>query len=162
MDKVIVTGLLAVGAVTVAVAAILALAPSISRSSQSVAESTRAAADRMGTNIEIIAVAVDSNGETIDAWVKNVGVARIDAIYKSDLFLIQRGTRFESLPYSGDTPGPKFWYGDLQESGDSWSRGDTLHVTARLPTAEKVLANIDYVLGMSTPNGISAYRTFAK
>ena len=73
MDKVIVTGLLVIGAVAAASIVITAIGPTVGRSSQAVVELNQEAADRLRTSIEIIAVAPDAAGNEIDAWVKNVG-----------------------------------------------------------------------------------------
>ncbi len=162
MDKVIVTGLLIVGAVAAAVVVIMTIGPSISGSSQSVVEANRATADKIKTNIEIIGIGVDSVGEQVDAWVKNVGVAPVDAIEKSDLFLIQPGTRFEALPYSGDPPSSNYWYSDLKENSQSWLRGDTMHVTVQLSTADNILVDTLYTLRVSTPNGVTAEKSFSR
>ena len=40
-------------------------------------ESSREASNRIKTDIEVIAVATNPAGTTVDAWVKNVGVAPI-------------------------------------------------------------------------------------
>ncbi len=162
MDKVIVTSLLIIGSVAAAIVVVMAMGPSISLGSQSAVESSRAAADRMKTNTEIIAVGVDSVGQRIDAWVKNVGVATIDAVEKSDVFLIQPGTRFESIPYSGDPTSSSYWYGDLEENGLPWAKGDTLQITVELPTGDSILQDIQYLLRVSTPNGITAEKSFTR
>ena len=51
MDKVIVTALLTIGAVTAALVVIMAIAPSVSDSTQAVSESQNEAADRIRTSI---------------------------------------------------------------------------------------------------------------
>ena len=107
-------------------------------------------------------MASNSDGTLIDAWVKNVGVARISAIDRSDVFVIKYGTPFDSLTYdnAGTT---KTWTGDLKESNSSWSRGDTLHVQIVLSSASgDELATGDHILQFSTPNGIIAEKTFER
>ena len=88
MDKVIVTGLLVIASVTAAVVVIMTIGPSVSRSSQSVVEAQRQAAERIKTSIEIISAVPRTNGVQVDAWVKNTGIASINAIDRSDVFLI--------------------------------------------------------------------------
>lgn len=164
MDKVIVTGLLVIAAVTGAVIVIGTLGPSISTSSQSVVESQHEAAGRIKTSIEIIAVSVYESDTKVDAWVKNVGVDTISAINKSDVFLIQTGTRFDAMVYmSGTLSGTKVWNGDLFEATPRkpWNRGDTLRITIKLSSADKVQTG-DHVLRVSTPNGITADKAFSK
>ena len=160
MDKVIVTAMLIIGAVTAATVVIVTIGPSISSSSQSVVESQGEAADRIRTSIEVIAVAADSDGTRVDVWVKNVGIATIGAIDKSDVFLIQSGTRFDAITYNS-SGGTKTWTGDLKENGTSWSRGDTLHIQIDL-SADAVADDTDHILKISTPNGVTAQKTFSR
>ena len=91
MEKVIVTGLLVIAAVTGAGLIIATIVPSIADSSNSVATAQREMSTQIGTNVEIIAVSAPSDGRSIQAWVKNVGTKPILAISKSDLFLIKEG-----------------------------------------------------------------------
>ena len=161
MDKVIVTGLLVTGAVAAAVIVIITIGPSIGTSSQSVVQSQSEAAKRIKTAIEIIAVAANSDGTTVDAYVKNVGVATIDALDNSDVFLILEGTRFDAMSYS--TGGATLtWSGDLKESGIAWNRGDTLHVEVSLSGADVVADNLTHVLRFSTPNGVTDEESFSR
>ncbi len=159
MDKVIVTGLLIVGAVTAAVVVILTIGPSIGGTSQSVVESQGEAAARIKTSIEIIAVASNSAGTKVEAWVKNVGVSTVDSIDKSDVFLIKSGTRFDAMTYSGSGSN-KTWTGDLGNNS-SWDRGVSLHVTITLSGGD-VLGSGNHILRVSTFNGITDEKTFSK
>ena len=155
MDKVIVTALLVVGAVTAAVVVIMAMGPSIARSSSSVVEANREASDRIKTSIEIVAVATNTAGTRIDAWVKNVGVAPIYALEKSDVFVITSGTRFDAMTYAPS--GDNTWTED--PLGAPWHRADTLHLVITLPAGNPLVAG-DHVLRVSTPNGITAEKYF--
>ena len=60
MDKVIVTALLVIGAVTAAVISITTIAPAVSASSQATGTAAHEASARILTSIEIIAVTSDS------------------------------------------------------------------------------------------------------
>lgn len=157
MDKVIVTALLVIGGISTAVVLIITIVPSITMSSQSVVESNREASNRIKTNIEVIAVATNSAGTQIDAWVKNVGVVPIYAVNKSDVFVITPGSRFDAMTYaaSGDTT----WVDNPM--GSSWNRSDTLHITVTLP-ASNPLSTGDHVLSMSTWNGVSSEKVFSR
>jgi len=158
VDKVIVTGLLVIASVTAAVLVITTILPTISSSSQSVASAQREAADRMRTSIEIIAVSSNAAGIQIDVWVKNVGTKTITAIDRSDVFLAQEGTRFDAMTY--DQGGaPNTWKTELNEP--TWSRGDTLHVVIAIDASEPV-GDGDHTLMVSTPNGITAEKSFQK
>ena len=156
VDKVIVTGLLVIASVTAAALVIATIVPSISSSSQSVASSQRDAANRISTSIEIIAVSSNASGTQIDVWVKSVGKRSITAIEKSDVFLIQEGTRFDAMTNNQDG-GANTW--KTEPANPSWSRGDTLHIIIE---PFPVVGSGDHTLIVSTPNGISAEKSFQK
>ena len=157
MDKVIVTGLLVIGSVTAALVVILTIGPSISGSSQSVLEAQREASIRIKTNIEVIAVASNSAGTLVDAWVKNVGVAPIMGLRTSDVFMVTPGTRYDAMTYavSGDNTWTEL------PPGASWGRGETLHIAITL-SAGNPLASGSHTIRISTPNGIVAERVFSR
>ena len=104
MDKVLVTALLIIGSVTAAMVVLMTIGPSVASGSQAVLESSNEVSKRLQTNIEIIAVATNTGGTQLDVWVKNVGVAPILGIDKSDVFVITPGTRFDAMTHaaSGD------------------------------------------------------------
>ena len=157
MDNVIVTALLIIGAVSAALVVIITIGPSMSRSSQSVVESQTEASIRIKTDIEIIAVAPDSAGTSIDIWVKNVGVAPIIGLGNSDVFVVTPGTRFDSMDYapSGDNTWKEL------PSGASWNRSETLHIVVTL-AAGNPLATGKHAIRVSSPNGIVADRIFSR
>ncbi len=157
MDKVIVTALLIIGSVSAAVVAMVTIGPAISGSAQSVVEANEEASVRLKTSIELIAAAPNPAGTQIDAWVKNVGVATIAALDKSDVFVITPGTRYDAMTHAAS--GDNTWIEDPLPS--SWNRGDTLHLTITLPAGNPPGAG-DHVLSFSTPNGVTAERIFSK
>lgn len=157
MDKVIVTGLLIIGSVTAAVMVILTIGPSVSNSSQSVLEIQKEASNRIKTNIEVIAVAANSNGTQIDAWVKNVGVVSILGLETSDVFVVTPGSRYDAMTHAAS--GDNTW--TELPSGASWNRGETLHIAITLP-AGSPLASGNHMIRVSTPNGIVAERVFSR
>ena len=157
MDKVIVTGLLIIGSVTAAVMVILTIGPSVSGSSQSVLEIQNEASIRIKTNIEVIAVAANSSGTQVDAWVKNVGVAPIYGLSASDVFVVTPGSRYDAMTYAAS--GDNTW--TELPSGASWDRGDTLHIAITLPTGNPLGAG-NHLIRVSTPNGIVSERVFSK
>lgn len=157
MDKVIVTGLLVIGSVTAALVVILTIGPSVSGSSQSVLQTQREASVRIKTDIEIIAVAANSSGTLIDAWVKNVGVAPIMGLSTSDVFVVTPGVRYDSMVYA--TSGDNTW--TELPSGSTWERGQTLHMAIILPAGDPLVSG-NHTIRVSTPNGIIAERVFSK
>ena len=158
MDKVIVTALLTIGAVTAAMVVIFSIGPSINSSSQAVAESQSESADRIRTSIEIIAVTSNAAGTQIDAWVKNVGVEPISPVNKTDVFVITPGARFDAMTFN-TAGGPNTWYDSPLSS--PWNRSDTLHMVITLPVGSP-LAVGDHQLKVSTRNGIVADKTFSR
>ncbi len=158
MDKVIVTALLTIGAVTAATVVIFSMGPTISKSTQAVSESQAEASNIIRTSIEIIAVAPDAAGTQIDAWVKNVGVEPISPVSKSDVFVITPGTRFDAMAYN-TAGGDNTWTDS--PAGSDWNRSDTLHIVITLPAASPLAAG-DHKLRVSTRNGVTADMTFSK
>lgn len=157
MDKVIVTGLLVIGSVTAALVVILTIGPSVSGSSQSVLQTQQEASFRIKTDIEIIAVAANSSGTSIDAWVKNVGVAPIMGLSASDVFVVTPGVRYDSMLYAAS--GDNTW--TELPAGTSWNRGQTLHMAITLPAGDPLITG-NHTIRVSTPNGILAERVFSK
>lgn len=157
MDKVIVTGLLVIGSVTAALVVILTIGPSVSGSSQSVLETQREASVRIKTDIEVIAVASNSAGTLVNAWIKNVGVAPIYGLATSDVFMVTPGVRYDAMAYAAS--GDNTW--TELPSGASWNRGDTLHITVSLPVGNP-LSSGNHTIRVSTPNGVVAERVFSR
>jgi len=162
LDKVITTSLLAIGAVTAAFIVITVIGPTISRHFQAVVASQTEAAARIKTSIEVIVVAPNAAGTQVDVWVKNVGPDPIKVIEKSDVFLIQPGTRYDALTYNNDGVTTKTWYGDLKESGLPWNKADTLQITITLVGGDVILADTNYALRMATPNAATAEKIFTR
>ena len=158
MDKVIVTALLTIGAVTAALVVIMAITPSVADSSQAVSESQHEAADRIRTSIEIVAVASNAAGTQVDAWVKNVGVEPISPVNKTDVFVITPGTRFDAMTF--DIAGGDNTWTDSPVSSP-WNRSDTLHIVITLPVASPLVVG-DHRLRVSTRNGIVSDESFSR
>ena len=167
MEKVIVTGLLVIAAVTGAGMIIATIVPSIADSSSSVATAQREISNQIGTNIEIIAISSPTDGKSITAWIKNIGTKPILAISKSDMFLIKEGAsapRYDVLTYCGtdivaiDCVGKsKVWAAPVT----SWNRGDTLQISVLLSDADKVDEDGHYIQ-FTTVNGISDRKLFSR
>lgn len=167
MEKVIVTGLLVIAAVTGAGLIIATIVPSIADSSSSVATAQREISNQIGTNLEIIAISSPTDGKSITAWVKNIGTKPILAISKSDMFLIKEGAsapRYDVLTYCGtdivaiDCAGKsKVWAAPVT----SWNRGDTLQISVLLSDADKVDEDGHYIQ-FTTVNGISDRKLFSR
>ena len=157
MDKVIVTALLVIGAVTAAVVSITTIIPAVSASSQATGSAAQEASSRILTSIEIIAVASNSGGTSIDAWVKNVGATPILGLAKSDVFIITPGSRYDAMTHADS--GDNSW--TEQPANSAWNRGDTLHFSITL-AAGAPLALGDHSIRVSTPNGVIAEKFFSR
>lgn len=121
-------------------------------------ESQQQSATRIMTSIELIAATTNITGTAVDAWVKNVGLVPINAMEKSDVFVITPGTRFDAITYNS-AGGNNTWV--ETPLGSSWNRGDTLHVQITLPISG-ALTTGDHMIRISTPNGVVADKTFSK
>ncbi len=111
--------------------------------------------ERTKTRIKIITIVPRANGVQVDAWVKNIGVTSINAVDKSNVFLIRiDGTWSEAMTYDNGAGGSKTWSGDLTV----WNRGDTLHIIIDL--SADPLTEGNYLLRVSTPNGTISERIF--
>jgi hypothetical protein len=167
LEKVIVTGLLVIAAVTGAGLIIATIVPSIADSSSSVATAQREISNQIGTNIEIIAISSPTDGKSITAWIKNIGTKPILAISKSDMFLIKEGAsapRYDVLTYCGtdivaiDCLGKsKVWAAPVT----SWNRGDTLQISILLSEPDKVDEDGHYIQ-FTTVNGVSDRKLFSR
>ena len=54
------------------------------------------------------------------------------------------------------------WSGDLKASGLSWNRGDTLHIEISLAGGDVIADALTHILRFSTPNGITAEKSFSR
>ena len=154
LEKVIVTGLLVIAAVAAGVIVMMTIVPSVSRNSQSMAEAQQLYTERTKTRIKIITTVPRTNGVQVDAWVKNTGMTSINAVDRSDVFLIRiDGTWAEAMTHN-NSGGSKTWSGDLAE----WNQGDTLHITIDL--SDDALTEGIYLLRVATPTGAIAEHIF--
>ena len=151
LDKVIWKKLLIIGAA--GAAAFFIFTVGYFFGNRSVVESLRAL-----SSVEIIAVSPNATGDRINAWVKNVGVIPINSMDESEFFLIADGARLDTLKYSA-TGGDNTWVED--PVGSSWSPAETLHIIITLPSGSPLAAG-NYMLRVSTPNGVTAEKTFGR
>ena len=124
---------------------------------QSVADAQRDTAGRIRTSIDIIAVSSSEGGAQIDVWIKYVGSQPVTAISMSDVFLTQTGTRFDAFTYDPDPGAPDNTWQTVPADA-TWSRGETLHIL--IDSVEPVVGTGDHTLIVSTPNGITAEKSF--
>ena len=152
MDKVIVSGLLLIASLAAAVITISIITPAIGSDGDSITNSNRIATSFVATGVEgLSAVVEDGNGAVISAWFKNVGSADISPISAMDVFLL-RGDRLSGT-YIGIPPAADSW-SVLDPLGSAvWPRGETIHI--RLVLNANPIANGEYIVSLTTPNGVS-------
>ena len=155
MDKVITTALLTMAAVVAAVLVINTMLPALGRSGSSLLSSSGAAADRIKTNVEIIAVSATSRSSVVEVWVKNVGVADLLAIDHSDVFIESPSELIRAIHGPGVPPN---WTYAIEDVG-----GTILEPTrtAKLTITLASLPPGKYVLRFITNNGVQAEKAFS-
>lgn len=163
MDKVIVTTLLIIAAITSMVIVTDAVLPAIGSSAGAVSTVAGKMDDRIKSQISIIHVTseLDSNGNWVDSngdgkfdvyiWVKNVGASRIVALDESDLFF---GTQnnFGRIPYQTYADGQYPYWQYQIENGSEWTTSITLMVNIKY---QAPLSQGSYLLKFIIPNGVS-------
>ena len=154
LDKVVGRRLLMMDAVLAVLLVVSAIGTTIANSAQSAVDFQQEAVGR----VAIIGVGPNATGDRIDAWVKNVGVAPINAIDESEIFVITAGARFDAMKY-GAAGGDNTWVED--PVGSSWDPRDTLHIVMTLPAGDP-LAVGEHVLRVFPPNGITVEKTFTR
>lgn len=99
------------------------------------------------TRIKVI-YATNSSDSQVDLWVKNIGANQIVALDKVDVYFGELNY-LQRIPYNG-TSAPSWEYA---ESSNTWSAKDTIEINISYDnTLER---NVNYVLRISTPNGVS-------
>jgi flagellar protein FlaG len=140
--------MLIIGGVVASFAVFNSVYPAVERSSQAVSSAADVVNDRMTSRIEIIQVS--GSGSTIDAWVKNVGSARIGGIEGSDIFFGTDGSASRVL-FGDNTSSPPYWSYHLEGENSQWTQAVTNRITIYLadPPAPGI-----HRLKMVIPNGI--------
>ena len=103
-------------------------------------------------------MSADSDEETIDAWVKNLGTLSIGPIRSVDVFLLTPTEAHTWLEHSLDVV-PGSW----QETplGATWNAGEVLHIRIRIPQGFPA-SNGFHILKISTPNGSVTEQPFER
>ena len=169
MEKTIVTSMLILAGVVSAVLIFNAVFPALGKSSAAVASMTSTVSDRVRSQVEIIHVTgeLDGNGVFQDTnadgyfnvfvWVKNVGSSRIMALDASDVFFGEVGD-FARIPYVNDAGGSLPSWTMSLENDTEWRPSATLKITIYFSSP---LSSGTYFLKVVAPNGISDEFTFS-
>ncbi|OGO36382.1 MAG: hypothetical protein A2147_03240 [Chloroflexi bacterium RBG_16_57_8] len=148
IDKIIVTVMLIIGGVVASFAVFNSVYPAVERSSQAVSSAADVVNDRMTSRIEIIQVG--GSGTTVDAWVKNVGAARIGGIEGSDIFFGMDGG-VSRMAFGDNSTSPPYWSYQLEGGNAQWGQAVTNRITIHL--ADSPSPGV-YLMKMVIPNGI--------
>ncbi len=153
MDKVLTTALLTIAAVVAAIMVVNTILPALGTGGSSVVSSSRAAADRIKTAIEIIHVAPPSSGE-IHFWVKNVGAIEIQDIDNADVFVEDSlMTFYEGGASCSDDDDDDKWFHGHVDTG--WTPSTTLEIIVCL-SSESNPNTVRFI----TANGVTAKKSF--
>jgi hypothetical protein len=99
------------------------------------------------TRIKVL-YATNSSDNQIDLWVKNIGANQIVALDKVDVYF-GKLSYVQMIPYNG-TSAPSWEYA---APSSTWSTKDTVEINISYDsTLER---NVNYVVRISTPNGVS-------
>lgn len=148
--------MLTIAAIVAIGAVIAALMPAISRAGNALVMSANVADDRLSSRVEIIhATGVDA-ATVSEAWVKNTGAIRIDAVAKADVFFGVE-TDFQRITYGGSGCSAPCWEYEL-ENDTEWNPTATLHITIHLSSA--LAAGNTYYVKMVAANGVEDSKFF--
>ena len=150
MDKVLITGLLIVAAVTAAAVLFATIGPAIQSGGESVSSSIAKDSERLQTNLQIISVMPNHYSIVVDAWVKNTGSTDIKPIALLDVFLLRSdGSWGDYIAYGA---GANSWNTDPTDL-PNWVPGETLHI--KLGMNQNKVCPGNYHLAVTTPNGVT-------
>lgn len=135
---------------------VAALMPAISRAGNALVSSANVADERLSSRVEIIHATGQDAGTVAQAWVKNTGASRIDAITQADVFFGPE-TDFQRIPYGGSGCSAPCWEYSV-ENDTEWNPTATLHVTIHLSTA--LAAGNTYYVKLVASNGIEDSKFF--
>jgi len=176
MDKVLITGLLIIAAVTSVAVLIGSIGPTIGRGGQEAKESQLAAAKKIATSFTIFDV-IPSIGPyppppaqanaclgaghscSIDIWIKNIGQAEIEPVSGLDISLLSSTGEYYRDNIAGDAncsygAGDPTWYA-LPCGKEIWLPNETLHLRLNGPrNLDRLSLGSHYTVSVTTRNGI--------
>jgi hypothetical protein len=153
MDKAIITVLLIIAGIVASLAIFNGIYPAITQSSSAINSASNQISDQIESRIAVIQVS--SNGDLVEAWVKNVGTVSILDVADSDIFMSPQDS-YQRIPYGGTTL--PYWDYQMEGSGNTWGQTNTIQINVHLSAP---LAAGVYIFKMVIPNGISDEATFS-
>ena len=148
MDKIIVTVMLIIGGIVASFAVFNGVYPAVQRSGEAITNASDTINDRIKSDIEIIQV--NDNGATVDAWVKNIGSAKIISVENSDVFFGSEST-LARIPYGDVTSPLPYWDYELAGDDSEWGPTGTNKIIIHLASSP---SPDTYLLRVIIPNGI--------
>lgn len=130
--------------------------PAISRAGNALVESADVMDQRLSSRVEIIHATGQDTATIAEAWIKNTGVVRIDAITKADIFF-GVDTDFQRITYGGSGCSAPCWEYEL-ENDTEWNPTATLHITINLSSA--LAAGNTYYVKVVAANGVEDSKFF--
>jgi hypothetical protein len=146
--------MLIIGGIVMSFAVFNGVYPAVERSSQAISAAADTVNDRLMSRIEIIQVG--NAGTTVDAWVKNVGSARIGTAEMSDIFFGIEGN-ITRVPYGNESSPLPYWSYQIEGGNLQWGQAITNRITIHLASSPSPGT---YLLKIIIPNGIFDETTF--
>ncbi len=139
------------------VAVVNSILPAVGRTNSSMVMSSDVVNDRISTQLEIIHATGQDTATQAEAWVKNVGAARIAPVESTDVFFGPEDN-FDRIPYGGASCSAPCWEYELEGGESEWGPTTTLHITIHLGYA--LATGTTYYVKAVVPNGIADAKFF--
>jgi archaeal flagellar protein FlaG len=156
MEKAITTIMITIASVVAIMVVVNAMMPTIQRTSTAVAGSASAVDERLKSEIQIIHATGQPNTTIAYAWVKNVGVATVVPVERTDIFFGPEGN-FARIPYGGPGCTAPCWEYVVENASD-WEPTSTVRFNLYLTTS--LGSGIPYYMKIVISNGVSDTRYF--
>lgn len=155
-NEVITTSILVIASVVAVVALVNAVVPSMNELSRSYTS----LADEMNTEVktDFDIIFVDTEGNNVSVWIKNVGSSRIPISYfgMSDIFITSTSNYWHPDFESASNP---TWNYTLENGdGNTWDSGETIKTIIELDSLPSDTYRLNFVLY----NGVSGSDIFSK
>jgi flagellar protein FlaG len=156
MEKAITTIMITIASVVAIMVVVNAMMPTIQRTSTAVAGSASAVNERLKSEIQIIHATGQPNSTIAYAWVKNVGVATVLPIERTDIFFGPDGN-YARIPYGGPGCAAPCWE-YVVENASEWEPTATVRFNIYLTTS--LGTGVTYFMKVVISNGVSDTRYF--
>ena len=163
MDRIIVTSILIIGAITSAGLVVFSVSSNIREDSQVTANLQSAMGDQLRTKIQIASATANPQGTLFQIWATNIGSVDITPIGDTDVFLERTDNTWGARIPNG-APGIS-WSVQPTPPDQIWEVGETLQLNISLPAGADPGFPIAQRLGtyqatLVTPNGAHAEHVF--